>query len=84
MQEGITNARKHAPGAVLSVELTGDPDAGIDVRLRNPLGFGPTATPGSGLGLIGLSERAELRGGSLEHRRDGQFFELHGWIPWRA
>ncbi len=84
VQEGITNARKHAPGAVLTVELTGDPDAGIDVRLRNPLGFGPTATPGSGLGLIGLSERAALRGGRLEHRRDGPFFELHGWIPWRA
>ena len=84
VQEGITNARKHAPGAALSVELTGDPEAGIDVRLRNPLGFAPTATPGSGLGLIGLSERAELRGGRLEHSRDGRVFELHGWIPWRA
>ena len=84
VQEGITNVRKHAPGAVLSVEVSGDPDRGIDVRLRNPIGFGPSATPGSGLGLIGLSERAQLRGGRLEHRRDGREFELHGWIPWRA
>ncbi|MGZ5405217.1 MAG: sensor histidine kinase [Nocardioides sp.] len=84
VQEGITNARKHAPGAVLSVEVSGDPEAGIDVRLRNPIGFGPSETPGSGLGLIGLAERAALRGGRLDHRRHGREFELHGWIPWRA
>ena len=84
VQEGITNVRKHAPGAVLSVEVTGDPASGIDVRLRNPIGFGSTDTPGSGLGLIGLSERTELRGGRLEHRQDGSDFVLHGWIPWRA
>lgn len=84
VQEGITNVRKHAPGAVLSVRVSGGPATGIDVRLRNPLGFGTSGTPGSGLGLIGLSERAELRGGRLEHRRDGRAFELHGWIPWRA
>ncbi len=84
VQEGITNARKHAPGAALSVEVSGDPEAGIDVRLRNPLGFGPTDTPGSGLGLIGLAERTALRGGRLVHHRDGREFELHGWIPWRA
>lgn len=84
VQEGITNARKHAPGAALSVEVSGDPDTGIDVRLRNPIGFGPGDTPGSGLGLVGLAERAALRGGRLDHRRNGREFELHGWIPWRA
>jgi signal transduction histidine kinase len=83
VQEGITNARKHAPGATLTVEVTGDPEAGLDVRVRNPLGFGPSRTPGAGLGLIGLTERAELRGGRLEHGPAGQSFELHGWIPWR-
>jgi signal transduction histidine kinase len=82
VQEGITNARKHAPGARLTIEVSGSPDDGVDVLLRNPLGFGPTATPGSGLGLIGLSERAELRGGRLEHGRDGSMFVLRGWIPW--
>ena len=51
--------------------------------MRNPLGFG-SATPGSGLGLVGLSERAELRGGRLAHRREGGSFVLHGWIPWAA
>jgi signal transduction histidine kinase len=84
VQEGITNAGKHAPGAVLRIEVSGSPDEGVDIVLRNPIGFGPTRTPGSGLGLIGLTERAELRGGLLEGRRDGQQFVLHGWIPWAA
>jgi signal transduction histidine kinase len=84
IQEGITNARKHAPGALLTIEVGGSPDEGVDFRLSNPLGFGPSATPGAGLGLIGLSERAELRGGRLEHRRDGQAFVVTGWIPWAA
>jgi signal transduction histidine kinase len=84
VQEGMTNARKHAPGAMLTVRIAGTPDDGIDVVLRNPLGFGPTQTPGAGLGLIGLTERAELRGGRLEARRDGSTFVLHGWIPWGA
>jgi signal transduction histidine kinase len=82
VQEGITNARKHAPGARVSVRVSGSPEHGIDVLLRNPIGFGTTATPGAGLGLVGLTERAELRGGRLEAGRDGSTFALHGWIPW--
>ncbi|GAB2452254.1 histidine kinase [Nocardioides hungaricus] len=84
VQEGITNARKHAPGALLTVRVGGGPDDGIDVLLRNPVGFGPSRTPGAGLGLVGLAERAELRGGRLEHGRDGSTFVLRGWIPWAA
>lgn len=83
VQEGLTNAHKHAPGSTLSIELSGSPDEGIDIVLRNPLGFGGT-TPGAGLGLIGLTERAELGGGRLEHGRDEAAFVLRGWIPWSA
>ena len=82
VQEGITNARKHAPLAHLSITVTGSPETGIDVVLRNPVGFGPTGTPGAGLGLVGLTERAELRGGRLEHHVERDGFTLHGWIPW--
>ena len=84
VQEGITNARKHAPGAELEIEVHGSPTDGIGVTLSNPFGFGPTATPGSGLGLVGLVERAHLRGGRLEHQREGKDFVLRGWIPWAA
>jgi signal transduction histidine kinase len=83
VQEGITNARKHAPGTLLTVELSGSPEDGLDVVMKNPLGFG-SATPGAGLGLVGLTERAELRGGRLRAYRNGAHFVLHGWIPWAA
>ncbi len=83
VQEGITNARKHAPRSLLTVELGGSPDDGLDVVMRNPFGFG-SATPGSGLGLVGLTERAELRGGRLDVRREDATFVVHAWIPWAA
>ncbi len=84
VQEGITNATKHAPGARVQVRVTGGPDEGVDVSVLNPMGFGATTTPGSGLGLVGLTERTQLAGGTLRvERRDGTF-ELHGWLPWAA
>lgn len=82
VQEGITNAQKHAPGALLRVELTGDPDRGVELLLSNPLRFGPPAAPGSGLGLAGLAERVELAGGQLDHGSDGTTFTLRAWLPW--
>lgn len=85
VQEGLTNAHKHAPGALVRIELSGSPESGIDVMLRNAVGFqAAPAAPGAGLGLVGLAERTALRGGRLEHRRDGSTFVLRGWIPWAA
>jgi signal transduction histidine kinase len=83
VQEGITNARKHAPGALLTVEVSGAPGQGVDLLLANPVGFG-SRVPGSGVGLIGLSERAGLGGGRLEHRQEGGRFVLRGWLPWQT
>ena len=89
VQEGITNVRKHAPGSVVAIRSTGDPVAGITVVLANPLGRrpgvgGPARAPGAGLGLIGLRERTELRGGRLDQRTEGSTFVLEAWIPWTA
>ncbi len=85
VKEALTNARKHAPGALVSIRLSGNESEGIDILVRNPLGFGPVVTPpSSGLGLVGLRERAELRGGRLDAGPDGSTWVLHGWIPWEA
>jgi signal transduction histidine kinase len=84
VQEGLTNASKHAPGAHVAVEVTGEPEGGLEVTVRNPVGFRASGAPGAGLGLVGLAERAELRGGRLEHGREGPLFVLRGWIPWTA
>ncbi len=88
VQEGLTNARKHAPGATVLVQMTGSPADGVSIRISNPARnrhvFNTSSTPGSGLGLVGLVERAKLAGGRLTTGRDGGSFELTGWLPWTA
>jgi signal transduction histidine kinase len=83
VQEGLTNARKHAPGTEITVTVSGRPGKGLTVAVTNPLPGGPgTAIPGAGQGLIGLGERAELAGGRLEHGPRGGSFVLRAWLPW--
>ncbi len=83
-QEALTNARKHAPGTEVAVCVTGAPGDGLAVSVRNapPEGEVPHV-PGSGQGLIGLTERAMLTGGTLDHgpTRDGGF-EVRARLPW--
>ena len=68
-QEGLTNARKHAPGQPVALSL-GFEAAQITVSVVNPLPpdgpAGPLAATGAGAGLTGLRERAALAGGTLE------------------
>jgi signal transduction histidine kinase len=68
-QEGLTNARKHAPGQPVALGL-GFEAGQITVAVANPLppagNQGPLAAVGAGAGLTGLRERAALAGGTLE------------------
>lgn len=83
-QECLTNARKHAPGAETEVTVEGGPGEGLTVLVRNAAPDGDVPpVPGSGQGLIGLTERATLAGGRLAHGpRDDGGFEVRGWLPW--
>jgi signal transduction histidine kinase len=85
VQEGLTNARKHAPNAAVTVELTGRPGDGLDLAVRNPVGVGACSpgADGSGFGLIGLAERAAASHGRLAHglTPDGDFV-VRAWLPW--
>jgi signal transduction histidine kinase len=88
VQEGLTNARKHAHGAEVSVTVRGTRGAGLTVEIRNPWppdAASTTAIPGAGSGIIGLAERASLAGGRLEHgRTPAGEFRLWAWLPWPA
>lgn len=86
VQEGLTNARKHAPGEPVQVTFGGGPGAGLDVSIANQVGQATPAAslPGTGTGLIGLTERLELAGGTLRWQRSGSEFRLHAWLPWPA
>ena len=85
VQEGVTNARKHAAGAVVTARVAGSPGEGLCVEVVNPLRIGDrtTRTPASGLGLIGMAERTSLAGGRLSHRiTPDHDFVLEAWLPW--
>ena len=84
VQEGLTNARKHAPGQPVRLLLDGAPGEDLRVELSNPAGPSGTLT-GSGTGLIGLTERVRLAGGELDHSvsADGEF-QLRARLPWPA
>jgi signal transduction histidine kinase len=87
VQEGLTNARKHAPHAAVTVEVAGRPGAGLDLCVRNPLAVGGnghrTDPHDAGFGLVGVAERAAASHGRVEHGRtpDGDFV-LRAWLPW--
>ena len=88
IQESLTNARKHAPDTAVQVRLSGQPGTGLTVEVRNPLRVGgpdgrEASLPESGLGLIGLAERAEISGGRLEHgRAASREFFVRAELPW--
>jgi signal transduction histidine kinase len=63
VQEALTNARRHAPGAAVDVELDYREDA-VHVRIRDN-GPGPDGGPGAGHGLAGMRERAVTVGGKV-------------------
>ncbi|WP_433176157.1 sensor histidine kinase [Actinoallomurus sp. CA-150999] len=85
VQEALTNARKHAPDATVSVVVDGSAGADLTIDVRNPLVNTASGIPGSGTGLIGLAERATLSGGRLEHgpTPDGEF-HIRAFLPWPA
>jgi len=99
VQEGLTNARKHAPGSAVEVTVAGAPDRGLTVAVTSWLPLNPPAAKGDavnraqgdhgahgvGTGLIGLRERAALAGGHLDAAVTGDHrFRLSGWLPWAA
>lgn len=68
-QEAVTNARRHAPGAALDIELSFRPDA-IDLTAKNAVAqnLPSDGDAGTGLGLVGMRERAAAIGADLEAR----------------
>src|SRR4051794_14507787 len=83
-QEGLTNARKHAPGAAVTLTVRA-PDGNLQVEVRSlaPVAVPAAAPlPGTRNGLIGLAERVSLAGGTLEHGVDPDgAFVLRASLP---
>lgn len=75
VQEGLTNVHKHVVGGAATVRLEGAPGQGLRVTVSNPLPLAAPAQTAGGNGLIGLTERVALAGGTLTHgpTEDGRF-----------
>jgi signal transduction histidine kinase len=66
VQESLTNAMKHAPGAKATVRVA-RAGADIEIEVVSAAGTGVDgAATGGGHGLIGMRERAALYGGRLD------------------
>ncbi|MGV9311676.1 sensor histidine kinase [Streptomyces sp. NPDC003691] len=82
-QEALTNARKHAPGGRVRMVLAYE-ERGVKLEVRDS---GPTvhrgelSRSGSGYGLLGMRERAELLGGTLEAGPEGAGFMVRLRVP---
>ncbi|MEU7823780.1 histidine kinase [Catellatospora sp. NPDC049133] len=64
VQEGLTNALRHAPGAFTAVEIRHD-GRDLLVEVSNEVPTGEPGGPGAGRGLLGLRERLKLHDGTL-------------------
>ncbi|GAA3612739.1 hypothetical protein GCM10022419_117160 [Nonomuraea rosea] len=66
-QEALTNVRKHAPGASVTLTLRRVGEW-CELEVQDDGGYGGAAQTagGGGYGLVGMRERAELIGGSLK------------------
>ena len=64
IQEALTNARRHAPGADVDVEVSYQADT-LQLRIRD---YGPGPAEGeltAGHGLVGMRDRATIAGGTF-------------------
>lgn len=86
LQEALTNAVKHAPGAPVDIRWGGTADR-VDLTVTNPLtaaaGRAKAMGHSSGFGLIGLDERARALGGNVRTTTSQDAFRLEATVPCR-
>ena len=81
VQESLTNAARHAPGADVLVHVEQTTEA-IVVNVRNSTARAVPGPTGGGSGLAGLRERVRLLGGTLRTGfHDGEF-TVTAWFPY--
>ncbi len=91
VQESLSNAVKHAPGEPVTVWVRVD-DHEIDINVTNPIAPPPVRTTcggnlglvpdGAGQGIRGMSERAELLGGTARALNGDGTWKVEANIPW--
>jgi signal transduction histidine kinase len=78
VQESLTNAGRHAPGARTTVHIEVGPPLNIDVRTE---GAAPNRPRRAGMGLTGMAERAAALGGSFEAGQSDTEWRVAATLP---
>lgn len=81
IQESLTNARRHAPGAPVTVGVTFGNER-MSILVQNPSADQDRDDAASGVGLQGMAERAAAAGGTLTAGRTQQGFVVHAHLPY--
>jgi signal transduction histidine kinase len=79
-QEALTNARKHAPGAPLTMALEFRSDD-VVLRVDNGAATSAPTTVAGGFGLQGMRERLELAGGRLDVGATASGWRVEARVP---
>jgi signal transduction histidine kinase len=83
VQEALTNVVRHAAATTAVVRIAYRPE-GLTVEVDDDGRTAATAGPGGGSGIVGMRERAESVGGSLEAGpRPGGGFRVRARLPLR-
>lgn len=80
LQEALTNAARHGAGGA-RIELSYG-DGAVGLTVTNPARANGEPRPGGGHGLVGMRERANLLGGTLEAERASGVFRVRARIPY--
>lgn len=79
-QEALTNIRKHSDASSVDISLRYT-RGGADLTIENAGTTRPSSILGSGYGLLGLRERAELARGTLAAGAIDGGYQVHLWLP---
>ena len=80
VQECLTNARRHAPGASVTLRITGEPGERLEIDIANPMSGTPSGP--HGFGLVGIEERARAVGGTTTITPGPNEHRVHVTLPW--
>ena len=80
LQEALTNAAWHGRGSAdVAIEFA---PSSLEIAVTNPAAPDSPARDGGGHGIVGMRERAQLLGGTLEAGADNGAFRLRARLPY--